>query len=76
MTTKRFILATSMIMFVTMSGHANAGTTISDLRYWPGEVNSTGQNEVQRPENVVHLAQTPQGIEANGPTYQGGPKEN
>jgi hypothetical protein len=76
MTTKRFILATSMIMFVTMSGHANAGTTISDQRYWPSEVSSAGQNEVQRPENVVHLAKTPRGIEANGPSYQGGPKES
>jgi hypothetical protein len=76
MTTKRFILATSMIMFVTMSGNANAGTTISDLRYWPGEVSSVGQNEVPRTENVVHLAETPRGIEANGPSYQGGPKEN
>ena len=76
MTTKRFILATSMIMFVTMSGPANAGTTISDLRYWPSEVNSTGQNEVQRPENVAHLAETPPRVEANGPPYQLRPKEN
>jgi hypothetical protein len=52
MITKRFVLATSMIVFVAMSGQAYAGTTISDNRYWPSEVSSADQNPVQRPENA------------------------
>jgi len=76
MTTKRFVLATSMMVFVAMSGQAYAGTTISDKRYWPSQVNSAGQNMVQRPENAFDSSQTPRGIEATGHRYHGGPKVN
>jgi len=37
MNTKRFVLATSTMVFVAMSAQAYAGTTISDKRYWPSE---------------------------------------
>lgn len=76
MITKRFVLATSMMMFVAMSGQAYAGTTISDKRYWPSEVNSAAQNTIQRPENAADSAQTPRGIEPAEQSYQGGPKGN
>ncbi|MDB5609420.1 MAG: hypothetical protein JWP25_6320 [Bradyrhizobium sp.] len=76
MITKRFVLATSMMMFVVMSGQAYAGTTISDKRYWPSEASSANQNAVQRPENASDSAETPRGIEAIGQSYQGGPKGN
>jgi hypothetical protein len=76
MITKRFVLATSMMMFAAMSGQAYAGTTISDTRYWPSEVSSVDQNAVQLPENSSHSAETPRGIEATGQSYRGGPKGN
>ena len=76
MITKRFILATSMIVFVAISGQAYAGTTISDKRYWPSEVSSANQNAVQRPENAFDSAETPRRIAAPGPSYRGGPKES
>jgi hypothetical protein len=74
MTTKRFVLATSMAVFVVMSGQAYAGTTISDERYWPSEVSSADQNAIQRPENAFNSAETPRGTE--GRSYHGGPKES
>jgi hypothetical protein len=76
MITKRFVLATSMMVFVAMSGQAYAGTTISDTRYWPGEARAAEQNAVQRPENAFASAETPRAIETTGPFYQGGPKGN
>ncbi len=75
MVTKRFVLATSIMVFVAISGQAYAGTTISDKRYWPSEV-GPAQNAVQRPENAFASAGTPQGIEAVDQSYQGGPKGN
>jgi hypothetical protein len=76
MITKRFVMATSMMLFVAMSGQAYAGTTISDKRYWPSEVSSTEQNTIQRPENASDSVETPRGTEATGQSYQGGPKGN
>jgi hypothetical protein len=76
MTTKRLVLATSMAVFVVMSGQAYAGTTISDERYWPSEVSSADQNAVQRPENTFRSAETPRETDAPGPSYHGGPKES
>jgi hypothetical protein len=77
MITKRFVLATSMMLFVAMAGQAYAGTTISDKRYWPSEVNAAAdQNTVQRPENAYDSAEMPQGIVATGKSYQGGPKSD
>ena len=75
MVTRRFVLATSVMMFLAISGQAYAGTTISDKRYWPSEV-GPAQNAVQRPENAAASAKTPQGIEAADQSYQGGPKGN
>ena len=75
MITRRFVLATSVMMFVAISGQAYAGTTISDKRYWPSEV-GPAKNAVQRPENAVASAETPQGIEPADQSYQGGPKGN
>ena len=75
MVTKRFVLATSIMVFVAISGQAYAGTTISDKRYWPSEV-GPAQNAVQRPENAFASAETQQGIEAADQSYQGGPKGN
>ena len=76
MTTKRFVLATSMMIFVAMSGQAYAGATISDTRYWPSEATSAHENAVQRAENASDSAEMPRGIEAAGQSYHGGPKEN
>ena len=74
MITKRFVLATAMTVFVAMSGQADAGTTISDQRYWPSEASSADQNAVQSAENAFDSAETPQAIVATGRSYQGGPK--
>jgi hypothetical protein len=76
MTTKRFILAASMMMLVAMSGQAYAGATISDTRYWPSEATSAHQNAVQRGENASGSVTTPQSIDATEQSYQGGPKGN
>jgi hypothetical protein len=74
MITKRFVLATSVMVLVAMSGQAYAGTTISDTRYWPSEASSAAQNAVQRPESAFDSAKTPRRIEATERSYQGGPK--
>ena len=76
MITKRFVLATSMMVLLAMSGRAYAGATISDTRYWPSEASSADQSAVQRPENAFASAETPRAIETTGPVYQGGPKGN
>ncbi len=76
MITKRFVLATSMLVFVALSGQAYAGTTISDQRYWPSEASSADQNAVQRAESAFDSAATPRAIETIGRSYQGGPKAN
>jgi hypothetical protein len=81
MTTKRLVLAASMMAFVAMSGQAYAGTTISDTRYWPSEVGPADPNSVQRAENAfdsnaLYLAKMSRGIEATGPSYQGRPTGN
>jgi P pilus assembly chaperone PapD len=76
MITKRFVLATSMMVLLAMSGQAYAGVTISDTRYWPSEASSADQNAVQRPENAFSSAETPRAIKTSGPAYQGGPKGN
>ena len=62
MITKRFFLATSMMMLVAMSGQAYAGITISDKRYWPSELSPIHQNAFQRSANASGLAETPQRI--------------
>jgi hypothetical protein len=74
MTTKRFVQAAAVMVFIAMSGQAYAGTTISDTRYWPSEVSSADQNAVQRAENAFDLVATPQAIVATVRSYQGGPK--
>jgi hypothetical protein len=81
MTTKRLVLAASMMAFVAMSGQAYAGTTISDTRYWPSETNPAGQITGQRAEsalnsNAFYSAKTSRGIEGTGQAYEGGPKGN
>jgi hypothetical protein len=74
MIAKRFVLATSIMVFVAMSGQAVAGVTISDERYWPNEVNSADLNAVHRAENGAYSAMMLQGIEASRQSYRGGPK--
>jgi P pilus assembly chaperone PapD len=81
MTTKRLVLAASMMAFIAMFGQAHAGTTISDTRYWPSEVSSADQITVQRAENAfdsiaLDSARMSRGIEATRQSYQGGPKGN
>jgi hypothetical protein len=74
MITKHFVLATSMVLFVAMSGQAYAGTTISDTRYWPSEANPAHPAAVQRAERAFDLAKTRPAIESSEQSYQGGPK--
>jgi hypothetical protein len=74
MITKRFVLAASMMAFISVSGQAYAGTTISDKRYWPSENSAADQNAVRRAANAFDSAETLRGIEATGQSYQGGPK--
>jgi len=72
----RFVLATSMMVLLAMSGQAYAGVTISDKRYWPSEASSADQRAVQRPENAFASAETTRAIETTRPSYEGGPKGN
>jgi hypothetical protein len=74
MNTKHFVLATSVMVLVAMSGQAYAGSTISDTRYWPSEASSAAQDTVQRPENAFNTVETPQANQAPERSYQGGPK--
>ena len=74
MITKHFVLATSRVLFVAISGQAYAGTTISDTRYWPSEASSAHQVAVPRAERAFDLAKTPPAIESSEQSYQGGPK--
>ena len=76
MNTKHFVLATSMMVLVAMSGQAYAGTTISDTRYWPSEASSVEQHPVQRTENAFASVETPRANQAPERSYQGGPKVN
>ncbi len=76
MIAKRFVLATSMMMLVAMSGQAYAGITISDNWYWPSEASSAYQTAAQHPENALDSAETPRGIATTEQSYQGGPKGN
>jgi hypothetical protein len=74
MSTKRFVQAAAVMVFIAISGQAYAGTTISDTRYWPSEASSAGQNTVQRPQNAFYSAERPQAFVVTAPSYQGGPK--
>jgi hypothetical protein len=76
MNTKHLVLATSMMVFVAMSGQAYAGTTISDTRYWPSAASSVEQNPVQRAENAFASLEAPRASQAPERSYQGGPKVN
>jgi hypothetical protein len=76
MITKRFVLATSMMVLLSMSGQAYAGVTISDKRYWPSEASSADQGAVPRPENAFASAEAPRAIETPRSVYEGGPKGN
>jgi hypothetical protein len=69
--TKPMILATSMMALVAVSGHAYAGTTISDKRYWPSEARLS-QTVVRQPESAfgAAMAQLTVGHRHGG----GGPK--
>jgi hypothetical protein len=74
---KHFVLATSTILLVAIAGQAYAGTTISDRRYWPSEVNAAAdQTTVRRSENAFDSTEMPRGVEATGRSYQGGPKSD
>jgi hypothetical protein len=74
MIAKRFVLATSAMVLIAVSGQALASVTISGERYWPDEINSAGLNAVHRPENDSYSAVTLRGIEASRQSYRGGPK--
>jgi hypothetical protein len=76
MITKRFLLATSMMVLAAMSGQAYAGTTISDTRYWPSEASSAARKAVHRPENAFDRAERARGIHAPERSYHGGPKSD
>jgi hypothetical protein len=73
--TKPLILAASMMGLVAISGHAYAGTTVSDKRYWPGEVRLSSQTVVRQPENALgSVMARSTGTVAR--RYSGGPKSN
>jgi hypothetical protein len=76
LSTKILILAASMMALVTISGHACAGTTISDKRYWPSEAKQlSSQAVVRQPENALGSAMA-QFTGTVGRGYYGGPKSN
>jgi hypothetical protein len=75
MKTRRFVLATSMMVLVAISGQAYAGTTVSDKRYWPSEASSADQNPVER-ESAFASAGTSRADQVTERSYQGGPKVN
>jgi hypothetical protein len=69
---KPLILATSMMALVAISGHAYAGTTISDKRYWPSEARLS-QTVVRQPESGFGAAMA-QFTETVGHRHGGSPK--
>ena len=71
--TRPLILATSMMTLVAISGHAYAGTTISDKRYWPSEARLPTQTVVRQPESAFGSAML-QFTGTVGRRYSGGPK--
>jgi hypothetical protein len=76
---KRLVFATSMMAFLAMAGHAYAGTTISDARYWPSEVRSSevssiDQTAAHRAENAFDSVETLRAPVPARQSYQGGPK--
>jgi hypothetical protein len=70
--TKPLILATSMMTLVAISGHAYAGTAISDKRYWPSEAMLSSQTVVRQPESAFGSAMA-QFTGTVGHRYRGGP---
>ena len=70
------ILAISLLAsLVAMSATANAGTTISDKRYWPSEVGPRAYRTVttqHAPRDA--FAAIGETSEFSGPRYLGGPK--
>ena len=76
MKTRRFVLATSMMVLVAISGQAYAGTTVSDKRYWPSDASSADQNPVRRAESAFASAGTSRADQVTERSYQGGPKVN
>ena len=76
MKTRRFVLATSMMVLVAISGQAYAGTTVSDKRYWPSDASSADQNPVRHAESAFASAGTSRADQVTERSYQGGPKVN
>jgi hypothetical protein len=70
---KPLISATSMMALVAISGHAYAGATISDRRYWPSEARFSSQTVVRQPQSAFGAAMA-QFTETVGRRYSGGPK--
>lgn len=74
MISKRLVLATAVTAFVAMAGQAYAGTTVSDVQYWPSEANSADQNPMRRAENGFDSVGAARAYQVPERPYQGGPK--
>ncbi|MCR6732864.1 MAG: hypothetical protein NVV83_01620 [Afipia sp.] len=72
--TRTFALAASaaISMFAAVAA-AQAGTTISDQRYWPNEIRSSGVNTASSPFNAMASIDTVRSGES-AVIYRGGPK--
>jgi hypothetical protein len=62
-----------MMGLVAITGHAYAGTTVSDKRYWPGEARLSSQTVAWQLENALGSAMA-QSTGTVGRGYSGGPK--
>ncbi|KJC37541.1 hypothetical protein UB31_35050 [Bradyrhizobium sp. LTSP849] len=81
------VLAFSVLASLMASATANAGTTISDQRYWPNEVGS-GSYHARTTQHPAHDAfaaagtaispamSAPRDIDASATRYVGGPKSS
>jgi hypothetical protein len=68
-------LAAAMTALVAISHQAQAGTTISDQRYWPSEVASS-QRIARLPVDAFASTLQPHAIQSEPHRYSGGPKSN
>jgi hypothetical protein len=83
--TKPVLAFSVLASLMTMSATANAGTTISDRRYWPSEVGSGSAVTTQHPARDAFAAAGPvippamtalRDIDASASRYVGGPKSS
>jgi hypothetical protein len=71
--TRIFVLAASAALSMFAAAGAQAGTTISDRRYWPNEIRSSPVDTATSPFDAMASMNTTRPA-GNAFIYRGGPK--